>query len=130
MNCPACGYSISEKHPFCPNCGVRLDGCNLPVVRSAAPGAALGLPSVVLPGAINGAAYVIWSVVMMLFFLFPTGVAGLTFAARINPLQEAGDFEGARRSRGVCILFIVLSVLIGTALHLWGLLLLLKKYAG
>ncbi len=45
---------------------------------------------------ISGTPYIIFAIITTLFCCLPLGIAAIVFACRINPLQKAGDYEGAQ----------------------------------
>lgn len=67
---------------------------------------------------ISGTPYVIFAIITTLFCCLPLGIAGIVFACRINPLQRAGDYEGAREEAKKAKIAVVVGMAVGAVVSI------------
>ena len=84
MFCKDCGAENSSDARFCAQCGASLSSAPVPQPPPAA-----GTPP---------SNYLVQAILVTLFCCLPFGIAAIVFAARVNTLLAAGDFEGAQEA--------------------------------
>lgn len=62
---------------------------------------------------VSGTPYMIFAIITTLFCCLPLGIAGIVFACRINPLQKAGDYAGAREEAKKAKLAVIIGMVVG-----------------
>ncbi len=91
MFCPGCGKENSDEAGFCEACGRPLDleGSRVPPYR---PPMQERLPVPNIPS------YLGWAVAVLILFFWPTGIAAVVYAARVNSRLALGDVAGAQEA--------------------------------
>ena len=107
MHCTSCGQQNHADARFCQNCGREL-----PSQESAGGGyqpAGIGEPRPYVPN------HLVWAILATIFCCLPTGIAAIVYAAQVNGLLNAGDYDAARRASDSAKTWALVSVPLGLA---------------
>ncbi len=126
MFCPGCGKEVRDQGSFCRACGARLYGDVSPRVMQEwhGNGAQQGPPHMQpLRGPVPRIPdYLGWSIAVLLLCFWPTAIAAIVNATRVNKRLALGDIAGAqeasRRAKMWCWISFGIAVILGLALGL------------
>ena len=118
MYCSACGHENSEDARFCESCGRETRGpaaANHPPVpapfsRQSGGGYSSSGIREPRPDVPN---HLVWAILATIFCCVPTGIVSIVYAAQINGMLNAGDYEGARRASDSARTWAIVSVALG-----------------
>ena len=138
MFCPKCGMQNADSNMICANCGTPINqqpqqppqapegfqqqnsGFQQPPMSQQPPVFQQQNPYQQPPfqqaPPINGTPYLVWSILVTIFCLWPLGIPAIVYAAKINKLVMMGDFFGAQDAAKKAKLFTILSACIGFVL--------------
>ena len=131
MYCKQCGQQIPEETKFCPNCGAGQDEATGSASAQDAqpeygndtreyyqPGQTQDVqpPQFDAPsggGRVSNTAYLVWSIIVTLLCCLPLGIPAIVFAAKINTLNDAGDYIGAQDAAKKSKTWIIVAAIVG-----------------
>lgn len=113
MECKFCRSEIPEDTKVCPNCGTPVDP-QTPQENNQGQDSMGSYRQPQEP--INSTPYIIFAIISTVLCCMPLGVVAIIFASKINILQGAGDYEGAKnaakKSKIIMIIGAVLTLII------------------
>ena len=57
--------------------------------------------------------HLVWAILVTIFCCVPTGIVSIVYAAQVNGMLNAGDYEGARRASDSARTWAIVSVALG-----------------
>lgn len=131
MYCKQCGQQIPDETRFCPNCGAT-QGDEAPIsasVLDAQPEYGNNAGEYYQPGQtqnvqppqytssgggrVSNTAYLVWSIIVTLLCCLPLGIPAIVYAAKINTLNDAGDYLGAQDAANKSKTWIIVAGVVG-----------------
>jgi hypothetical protein len=145
MFCPKCGGSNDDSARFCASCGQDLSNYRAQPTGQAQPGApaqpayqppvqqvtvyqqpnqAPGYQPMGYGMVPRIASHMVWAIISLIFFFWPTGIVAIVNASRVNNRLAIGDVFGAqeasRKAKMWCwISFIIAVVWVILVIVLW-----------
>ena len=135
MYCSACGHENSDDARFCESCGRETRGlaaanppsAPAPYSRQSSGGyssSGIGEPRDHVPN------HLVWAILVTIFCCLPFGIVAIVYAAQVNGMLNAGDYEGARRASNSAKTWAIVSMALGLiGVGIWILLNLLNIWS-
>jgi hypothetical protein len=102
MYCPGCGKENSDSAAFCEGCGGQLGGIGSEGTMQPPPyQPAYQAPQYRPPmqdRLPNIPSYLGWAIAVLILCFWPTGIAAVVYAARVNSRLALGDIPGAQEA--------------------------------
>jgi uncharacterized membrane protein YvbJ len=101
MYCPSCGKENDDSGAFCQACGRPLAGVGSQAVQGRAEQTAYQSAQYrpPTPGAISNIPnYLGWAIAVLILCFWPTGIAAVVNATRVNNRLALGDVAGAQEA--------------------------------
>ena len=116
MYCPRCGTENADSAAFCQSCGQSLGAATAPEAGPTESGPAqTGQPTYQqtyqppAPGSVPRIpSYLGWAIISI-FLFWPTGIAAVVYASRVDNLLTLGNVAGAQEASGKAKLFATIS---------------------
>ena len=115
MYCTSCGQQNYSDAQFCQNCGRELRRQESPGVGYPPSGVRAPRPHV--PN------HLVWAILVTIFCCQPTGIVAIVYAAQVNGMLDAGNYDAARNASNSAKTWAIVSMVLGPVLGaLWWLL--------
>lgn len=108
MKCKFCNSEVEGNERVCPVCGAEVIKTEQEPVMEYQINAA--------KEEINAKPYMVFSILATVLCCMPFGIPAIVFASKIEPLQKARDYEGARAAAKKAKMFSIIAAILGVVL--------------
>jgi uncharacterized membrane protein YvbJ len=104
-HCDKCGHQNDDNATFCSNCGTNFSTSNNTTVNT---GPALDSMTPARP-----ANHLVWAILSTLLCCLPAGVVSIVYAAKVDTLYNAGNYDAAAEASKNAKTWAIVSAAVG-----------------